>query len=233
MYGDMGDALLNANPSGGIYNPNTNIYDVATKDQLAAMQTQQAAPSIAGMYYNPYTGGYEGGGMGGGADHAGGEQAEAAGGGSNDLGGMYAFGGQVKKRAPASPGSLRRGPDPNPMLQFGKGGGAMPQIASKPNTPATGMPVTGDGNNSSVLNPIGQLGYRIGGQIPLDAGTPGVVDSVPIHANAGEYVVTKPSAQMLGKQNMDGLNAVANQPPDKQQQVRRALHTALTRAAHT
>jgi hypothetical protein len=114
------------------------------------------------------------------------------------------------------------------------------------------MPMTGDGSNSSVLNPMGQMAYAkggairdmlartpmamrpnydVGGGIPSNAGMPNVVDSVPISANAGEFVVKKPSARAVGQSNLNGLNALASQPSQKQQQVRQALHTALSRAA--
>jgi hypothetical protein len=93
------------------------------------------------------------------------------------------------------------------------------------------MPQTGGGDSSSVLNPIGQLGYREGGSIPRNAGVPGVVDSVPINANAGEFVITKPSVAALGQGNLAQLNAIAKQSPAHQRMVRAALHAALNRAA--
>ena len=89
----------------------------------------------------------------------------------------------------------------------------------------------GGPDSSSVLNPIGQMGYRTGGQIPRNAGLPGVLDSVPIRANAGEFVTTRPSVQAAGPNNLAALNRLNTAPQDKQAMVRNALHTALSRAA--
>lgn len=253
MYGDMGDSLLASDPSRGVFDPSTGNFTLPQPTYSNGVWTAPsvtpaaAAPGVPGMpasYYNPYGWG-EGGGVGGGADHAGGEQAEAAGGGSNDLGGMYAKGGVVRPR-PA--GALKPGPAPNPLLQMGKSGAGapMPQIANQP-----GLPPSGAQDNASILNPIGQVGYARGGRIPplqdtpvalrpnymagggvpSDAGLPGVTDSVPANLNAGEFVVRRPSAHAVGQQNLSGLNALASQPLAKQDMVRNALHAALSKAA--
>jgi hypothetical protein len=161
-------------------------------------------------------------------------------------GGM-ARGGVVR---PRSPGALKPGPVPNPLNSMGgKGLGPQPQIAPPASIP--GMPPSGLQDNASVLNPIGQVGYRSGGKIlpgantpmtlrpnyqggggvPMSAGLPGVTDSVPANLNAGEFVIRRPSAAAAGQQNLDGLNALANAPAAKQAMVRDALHAALSKAA--
>ena len=184
-----------------------DIYTLQQQPRSATNPWGYAAQGASGVGY----GGFEGGGN----DQSGnGMNGEGPGGVNGGMGGMYAAGGLIK--TPTGRGMARMN---NPLSRMGASGGRKPA----PTDPMAAL------NSSSLLSPMGQT-MEAGGPIPNNAGVPGVRDSVPIRADAGEFVTTKPAVDAVGVPNMKALNRLHMMPPAQQAQVRNALHGALSQA---
>lgn len=173
---------------------------------MATLMAMQGNPAAVQQWY-----------AGGGAEGGGGPSSAEV---SGQAGGAFAAGGIVKPPKP----KLKVGAKANPLASMGSYSlGAPPQQAQQQQGPQQG--------SSSVLNPIGQMSYQAGGPIPMNAGTPGVQDSVPVLADAGEFVTRKNAVDKIGHGNMHALNQLDRAAPGNQSLVRNALHSALTKAA--
>lgn len=77
--------------------------------------------------------------------------------------------------------------------------------------------------------PVARRDYEAGGPVPLNAGPAGI-DTVPTNVNNGEYVINQPSTNVIGGQNLSGLNNLNTVSPARQHAVNAALHAALAKA---
>ena len=197
---------------GGVGGDNSSSSaDTSATDASGDTSSSDASADASSGGSSADTGGDSSGGGSSGGDSSGGGGADSGGDSGMAKGGFVGGGLKRQKAPPASP-----------LATLGKSDAF---ALNQPLNPMAGP------DSSNMLNPVGQMGYRIGGQIPMDAGLPGVVDSVPIRANAGEFVTTRPSVQAAGPGNLAALNRLNTAPPSKQHMVRNALHHALTRAA--
>jgi len=117
---------------------------------------------------------------------------------------------------------------------YAKGGMIRPQGRSMEPTKAPPVhpqghpqPLGGVSKLAQMLAQRAPMPFQSGGKVPLDAGIPGVKDSVPANVNAGEFVVRKPSVDVVGKRNLAELNNADHMNPQQQEIMRAALSRAL------